>query len=77
MKKLFIGIDFSKEKVDVAVIFAEGLVETSVRVFNEFKNSVSGYKQLVKWVEKNANGSISINNVKYCKKLNKRCCVIK
>ena len=56
MKKLFIGIDFSKEKVDVAVIFAEGLVETSVRVFNEFKNSVSGYKQLVKWVEKNANG---------------------
>ena len=56
MKNLFIGIDFSKEKVDVAVIFAEGLVETSVRVFNEFKNSVSGYKQLVKWVEKNANG---------------------
>ena len=42
MKNLFIGIDFSKEKVDVAVIFAEGLVETSVRVFNEFKNSVSG-----------------------------------
>ena len=56
MKNLFIGIDFSKEKVDVAVIFAEGLVETSVRVFNEFKNSVSGYKQLVKWVDKNANG---------------------
>lgn len=56
MKNLFIGIDFSKEKVDVAIISAEGLVETSVRVFNEFKNSVSGYKQLVKWVEKNANG---------------------
>jgi len=56
MKNLFIGIDFSKEKVDVAIISAEGLVETSVRVFNEFKNSVSGHKQLVKWVEKNANG---------------------
>ena len=56
MKNFFIGIDFSKEKVDVAIISAEGLVETSVRVFNEFKNSVSGYKQLVKWVEKNANG---------------------
>ena len=55
MKNLFIGIDFSKEKVDVAIISAEGLVETSVRVFSEFKNSVSGYKQLVKWVEKNAN----------------------
>ena len=56
MKKLFVGIDFSKEKVDVAIISAEGLVETSARVFNEFKNSVSGYKQLVKWVEQNANG---------------------
>ena len=56
MKNLFIGIDFSKEKVDVAIIFAEGIVETSERVFNEFKNSVSGYKQLVKWVDKNANG---------------------
>ena len=56
MKKLFIGIDFSKEKVDVAIISAEALVEASARVFNEFKNSVSGYKQLVKWVDKNANG---------------------
>lgn len=56
MKNLFIGIDFSKEKVDVAIISAEGLAETSARVFNEFKNSVSGYKQLVKWVDQNANG---------------------
>ena len=55
MKKLFIGIDFSKEKIDVAIIFAEGLTETSMRLFNEFKNSVSGYKQLVKWVEENSN----------------------
>ena len=55
MKNLFIGIDFSKEKVDVAIISAEGLAETSVRVFNEFKNSVSGFKQLVKWVEQNSN----------------------
>lgn len=55
MKKLFVGIDFSKEKIDVAIIFAEGLTETSMRVSNEFKNSVSGYKQLVKWVEGNSN----------------------
>ena len=55
MKKLFIGIDFSKEKIDVAIIFAEGLTETSMRLFNEFNNSVSGYKQLVKWVEENSN----------------------
>lgn len=56
MKKLFIGIDFSKEKVDVAIIFAEGLAEIYPRVSNEFKNTVSGFKQLVKWVEQNANG---------------------
>lgn len=55
MKKLFIGIDFSKEKIDVAIIFAEGLTETSMRLFNEFKNSVAGYKQLVKWVEESSN----------------------
>lgn len=55
MKKLFVGIDFSKEKIDVAIIFAEGLTETSMRVSNEFKNSVSGYKQLVKWVESSSN----------------------
>ena len=55
MKKLFVGIDFSKEKFDVAIISAEGLAETSVRVFNEFKNTVSGFKQLVKWVEQNSN----------------------
>ena len=48
MKNLFVGIDFSKEKFDVAIIFAEGLTETATRVFNEFKNSVSGFKQLIK-----------------------------
>jgi transposase len=51
MKNVFIGIDFSKEKVDVAVVFAEGLTETAARVFNEFKNSASGFKQLTKWVK--------------------------
>ena len=45
MKNLFIGVDFSKEKVDVAIIFADGLTETATRVFNEFKTTVSGYKQ--------------------------------
>ena len=39
----------------MAIIFAEGLTETSMRVSNEFKNSVSGYKQLVKWVEESSN----------------------
>lgn len=56
MKKLFIGVDFSKEKVDVALIFAEGLSETSPRVFNQFKTSVSGYSQLVRWVGQSSIG---------------------
>jgi transposase len=56
MKNLFIGVDFSKEKVDVAILFADGLVETAARVFNEFKTTVSGYRQLVKWVEQNSCG---------------------
>lgn len=56
MKKLFIGIDFSKEKVDVAIISADGLTENAPRVFNEFKSTVPGYKKLVKWVEENSKG---------------------
>lgn len=57
MKNLFIGIDFSKEKVDVAIIFAEGLSETAGRVFNEFNTTTSGYRRLEKWVRQNSNGT--------------------
>ena len=35
MNNLFIGIDFSKEKLDVAIIFAEGVTETAARVYND------------------------------------------
>ncbi len=56
MKKVFVGIDFSKEKFDAAIILADGLTETSQRVFNEFRNTASGYKALVKWVSGNADG---------------------
>ena len=55
MKKIFIGVDFSKEKIDVVMISADGLNETAPRVFEEFKNNKSGYNQLVKWVKKNSN----------------------
>lgn len=57
MKKLFIGIDFSKEKVDVAIIFADGLSEMGNRMFNQFNTTTAGYGKLVKWVEQNANGT--------------------
>lgn len=55
MKKIFIGVDFSKEKIDVVMISADGLNETAPRVFEEFKNNKSGYNQLAKWVKKNSN----------------------
>ena len=45
MKNLFIGIDFSKEKIDATVISAIGLVEQSARVSSEFKTTTSGYRQ--------------------------------
>lgn len=54
MEKIFIGIDFSKEKVDVALLLAEDLVEKAERMFNEFPNTASGFKRLVKWVLKNS-----------------------
>lgn len=56
MKKMFVGVDFSKEKVDVAIIFADGLSEFAHRVFNEFKTTTSGYRSLLKWVEAKAGG---------------------
>lgn len=56
MKNIFIGIDFSKEKVDVAIIFADGLSELAPRECEEFKNTTAGCKRLVKWVEKNSKG---------------------
>ncbi len=40
----------------MAVIIALGLSETAPRVYSEFKNSSSGFKRLVKWVEQNSHG---------------------
>ena len=56
MKKLFIGIDFSKEKIEVVLIFAECLSEIHLRVYAEFENTASGFKKFIKWVEQNSNG---------------------
>ena len=50
MKKIFIGIDFSKEKFDATVIKAEGVEERAERKHNVFDNKVSGYRHLIKWV---------------------------
>ena len=56
MKNLFIGIDFSKEKIDATIIVANGLVELSERISSEFMSTKKDYKKLVKWVEKHSHG---------------------
>lgn len=49
---LFVGIDFSKEKFDVTVIFCENLSEVRSRISSQFKNGLKGYKSLTKWIRK-------------------------
>jgi transposase len=56
MKKIFIGIDFSKEKFDATLIQAEGLKECAPSVHEVFDNKTSGYRRLVKWVKTHAEG---------------------
>ena len=46
MKKIFIGIDFSKEKFDATLIKADGLKESAPSVHEVFDNKVSGYRRL-------------------------------
>ena len=54
MKKIFIGIDFSKEKFDATLIQAEGLKECAPSVHEVFDNKTSGFRHLVKWVKTHA-----------------------
>ena len=56
MKKIFIGIDFSKEKFDATLIQAEGLKECAPDVHEVFDNKTSGFRCLVKWVKAHAEG---------------------
>ena len=51
MKKIFIGIDFSKEKFDATVIKAEGVEERAERKHEVFDNKVSGFRRLIRWVK--------------------------
>ncbi len=51
MKKVFIGIDFAKEKFDAAIIESAGLKELGERRFGTFTNDTKGYRQLLKWVK--------------------------
>lgn len=58
MKKLFIGIDFAKEKFDAAIIEACGLNEFGNRQFGTFANDKKGYRQFMKWIKAQADTSV-------------------
>lgn len=53
MKKIFIGIDFSKEKFDATmiVLLSDGTEES---VHNTFGNAKEGYRALLRWVGDNS-----------------------
>ena len=61
MKKIFIGIDFSKEKFDATVIKAEGVEERAERKHEVFDNKVSGFLRLIRWVK-----SVQDERDRYC-----------
>ena len=50
MKKVFIGIDFSKLKFDAAIYSVETKAIVATEVFN---NEQSGYVDLLQWVKEN------------------------
>jgi transposase len=56
MKKIFIGIDFSKEKFDATLIKAEGLKECAPSMHEVFDNKTSGFRRLVRWVKTQSEG---------------------
>ena len=56
MKKIFIGIDFSKEKFDATLIKAEGLKECAPSMHEVFDNKTSGFRRLVRWVKAQSEG---------------------
>lgn len=55
-KKIFIGVDFAKEKFHVALIKASRVVELDACVYNQLKSSPEDYKQLHSWVKEMADG---------------------
>ena len=58
MKKIFIGIDFAKEKFDAAIIEACGLKEFGDRLHGTFPNDKKGYRKLINWVKTYCGGAV-------------------
>lgn len=64
MKKFFIGVDFAKEKFDVALIHADGFEELEERQYATFENTTKGYNSLMKWLK--ANNAENIDSLLFC-----------
>jgi len=47
-KKLFIGIDISKETIDVALLMSD---QPNKLPHNKFDNNVKGYKSMMRWIK--------------------------
>ena len=66
MKKIFIGIDFSKEKFDATAIFAENQFPQCTETFYQtFTNNRKGFHQLMKWVSEISDGA-SQEDILFC-----------
>ena len=50
MKKVFIGIDFSKLKFDAVLLTSE---KNLARIHRSFENQVSGYNDFIQWIKSN------------------------
>lgn len=48
MYKLFIGIDFSKKKIDVSAFVAD---EPSTSIYESFSNDASGHLEMLSWLD--------------------------
>ena len=51
MKKIFIGIDFSKEKFDATMLLTvDGMVKSSDCPYSSFGNNQKGFKKFTSWI---------------------------
>ncbi len=58
MKKIFIGIDFSKKKFDATAIFAENqFTQCRKSVYQTFRNNREGFRNLMDWTARIAPGA--------------------
>lgn len=66
MKKIFIGIDFSKEKFDATVILiVDGMVNSSERPHFSFENNQKGFKKFTSWISEQT-GNASKEDILLC-----------